>query len=852
MLFVVFALHRAFVSAQTFHYLKNPLGVVHSSVLHANGTLYVGASSVYSSGDSGNSWLRVGLSTLGGMPVYALTFTRDGKLVACPEQGGIKILQNGNIWTPFNSGLPKGGGVNLLPNIRAITCDSAGHFFAGTRSGNFAPLGMFYAHDTGAAWIDISAGLPALEVLALATSPTGTVFCSIDGYGVYSYNGSTWSPMNIGLSDLHVHVILFDEAETMYAGTNNGISIFKKNASAWRNIQVSTTVMPVLSLAIDPTQKGRIFAGLGHTQYQVGSLYGKIFVSNDSGTTWSDSSPATKTLRVRSLAITPGGTVIAGAQGLFRSTNHGAVWNTSNNGLKEAIPAIVGGGIAVTKNNHFIEGSEYGLWKSTDLGQTWLLASNGIRHPLIEFVFCDSLGYLFACAHSLPRHESSVNRLYRSTDDGETWDTVKVSFDAIYSLIAQGFNNDLYLAHGFGAQPPSASIIGSSCAKSTDRGATWFDLPCLGGGKGFAVGVTKQATVLFGGESLGLFRSTDDGASWDTTIHVGPGGNMFPIAISPRGDIFTCSYGTNHIWFSDSAADGAFYTNMTSSTFPLYTTANSFLWSSTGRMYLGVKGNPPNTGMYFTDGQYSSQTVFTAVPHLYFNVTKMFWDDDGYMWIYGSGSLAKSDSVLTAPKIITAVPVELAPFTATVNRNTVVLKWSTATEVNNYGFEIELRTTPQSPPLQGGDDREGWIKAGFVVGNGTTNAPKEYSFTDINRFPGKYWYRLKQIDRDGTFENSRYIEVIVGSMPTVFALEQNYPNPFNPSTIINYQLPVQSFVTLRVYDAIGRVVATLVHEEKEAGYYTVQFNASMLSSGIYIAQIQSNAKQLLRKMLFLK
>nr|MBP6673432.1 T9SS type A sorting domain-containing protein [Bacteroidota bacterium] len=245
-------------------------------------------------------------------------------------------------------------------------------------------------------------------------------------------------------------------------------------------------------------------------------------------------------------------------------------------------------------------------------------------------------------------------RLYRSTDDGYTWDTVKVSLDGIYSMIAQGFNNELFLAHGFGSQPPSATLIGSGCAKSTDRGATWVDLPCYGG-KGFAVGVTKKGTVLFGGETLGLFRSTNGGASWDTTIHVGPGGNMAPIIISPNGTIFTCSYGENHIWFSDSVTDGKSYTNMVHPSFPMYTTANSFQWSSNGRMYVGLKGNPPNTGMYYIDGPITANSVFTPVPNLYFNVTKMHWDDDGYMLIYGSGSLAKSDSVLTAPKKTTGV-----------------------------------------------------------------------------------------------------------------------------------------------------------------------------------------------------
>ena len=739
----------ATASSQTFQYVKNPFGVVYSSAVNAQGTLYAGASSVYTSTDQGTNWTRIGLSTLGGANVHVMSFTKDGKLIACVDQGGIRILQPGNVWKQFNTGLPKNPGTNQLPNIRAFTRDSAGHFFAGTRSGNLAPLGMFFAQDTGASWSDISTGLPSLEIAALATSPSGTVYCAPDGYGVYKYTGSMWTPVNTNLADLRVQTIVFDASGAMIAGTSIGVSVLKNNAASWDNYTVENGKTPVLSLAVDPSQGGRIFAGLGYSQYQSGPLYGKISVSNDSGKTWSDVTPAVKSLRIKTLTVAGNGTVYAGAQGMFRSTDHGVSWTVINNGLKEAVPAIVGCGFIVAKNGHFLEGSEYGLWRSTDKGQTWTESNNGLKHPMIEFLFRDSLGYLFAGAHALPRHESTVNRLYRSTDDGYTWDTVKVSLDGIYSMIAQGFNNELYLAHGFGSQPPSATLIGSGCAKSTDRGATWVDLPCYGG-KGFSVGVTKRGTILFGGETLGLFRSTNNGTSWDTTIHVGPGGNMAPIIISPNGTIFTCSYGDNHIWFSDSVTDGKSYTNMVHPSFPMYTTANAFQWSSTDRMYVGLKGNPPNTGMYYVDGPITANSVFTPVPNLYFNVTKMHWDDEGYMWIYGSGSLAKSDSVLTAPK----------------------------------------------------------------------------KTTDVKQ---------------------------TNTVPSEFALQQNYPNPFNPSTTLGFTIQESGITTLKIYDALGREVSTLVNEHLEAGeYHQRTFNASHLSSGIYFARLTSGAQTQMKKLMFLK
>ena len=192
-----------------------------------------------------------------------------------------------------------------------------------------------------------------------------------------------------------------------------------------------------------------------------------------------------------------------------------------------------------------------------------------------------------------------------------------------------------------------------------------------------------------------------------------------------------------------------------------------------------------------------------------------------------------------------ALPVELTSFTASTEKNGVTLNWKTATETNNYGFEIQRSVVSSQ---QSGNV---WSKIGFVEGNGTTNAPKSYSFTDKSA-NGKTSYRLKQIDRDGKFEYSQTVEMMVVNTPKSFALEQNYPNPFNPTTAIGYQLSANSFTTLKVYDAIGREVATLVNEVKDAGYYSAQFDGAKLSSGIYFAKLTSSGKTQIRKLVLMK
>jgi hypothetical protein len=192
-----------------------------------------------------------------------------------------------------------------------------------------------------------------------------------------------------------------------------------------------------------------------------------------------------------------------------------------------------------------------------------------------------------------------------------------------------------------------------------------------------------------------------------------------------------------------------------------------------------------------------------------------------------------------------AVPVELVSFNAeTINEN-VVLNWSTATELNNSGFQIERSV--RSPQSSVGN----WENKGFVNGKGTTTEKTFYSFKDKNEKPGTYLYRLKQIDFDGTFSYSDEVEIEVTG-PKDFALYQNYPNPFNPSTTIKFALPVKTNLSLNVYNTLGEKVAEIFKGEMEEGYHEIMFNASGLSSGIYFYKIESENYSATKKMLLMK
>jgi len=187
------------------------------------------------------------------------------------------------------------------------------------------------------------------------------------------------------------------------------------------------------------------------------------------------------------------------------------------------------------------------------------------------------------------------------------------------------------------------------------------------------------------------------------------------------------------------------------------------------------------------------------------------------------------------------LPVELTSFSAILTDKAVLLNWITATEVNNYGFDVERMR-----------DGEDWKALGFVEGNGNSNSPKEYNFLDSEvNSAGTYSYRLKQIDNEGSYEFSKSIEVNFGS-PINFELNQNYPNPFNPSTTISFNLAESGKVILKIYNIMGEEITTLVEGFREAGIYSFNFIAEGYPSGMYLYSLNTNGYTETKKMLFMK
>jgi pectate lyase len=187
------------------------------------------------------------------------------------------------------------------------------------------------------------------------------------------------------------------------------------------------------------------------------------------------------------------------------------------------------------------------------------------------------------------------------------------------------------------------------------------------------------------------------------------------------------------------------------------------------------------------------------------------------------------------------IPVELIFFSAVIKGSDIILNWKTATETNNLGFEIERKSSNNSS----------WSAIGFVDGSGTSSTGINYFYTDKNLSSGKYYYRLKQIDYDGTYEYSNEAEINL-NIPSAFVLHQNYPNPFNPQTTIRFEISEKSLVNISVFNLLGEKVSSVMEENLDEGSYQKTFDAASLASGIYIYRISAGKFSASKKMVVLK
>lgn len=350
-------------------------------------------------------------------------------------------------------------------------------------------------------------------------------------------------------------------------------------------------------------------------------------------------------------------------------------------------------------------------------------------------------------------------------------------------------------------------------------------------GHGYRSNGNLVVTVGSGGNQNAVPEFDAAGNYLGNFIAIGAGGLNSPFCIIFRNsDVLVTGSGSDAAHRYD--LSGNYLNNLiTGINFP-----QQIIELSNGNLAVAVFSTPSGLGIYDTNGtqlnfftQVSGLRGVYQLPSGNYLVTNA----SGLHEIDGAnGNLIRTIYSATNMQYISYVdysfiPVELTSFSASVIGNNIVLNWRTATELNNSGFHIEKS-----------EDNLNFQSVGFVAGFGTTTESKNYTFTDNSFTDGTYYYRLKQIDFDGTFSYSNVVQVDV-EMPNVFSLSQNYPNPFNPSTKIKFALPVDSRVNIKIFNSLGEIIDEAADGNFSSGIHEINYNGLNLSSGIYFYTLEA-------------
>lgn len=490
----------------------------------------------------------------------------------------------------------------------------------------------------------------------------------------------------------------------------------------------------------------------------------------------------------------------------------------------------LGGPIDVEKgnNNNVYFGATNTIYRSTDRGETF--QALGTQIPNSSRVKCIILNETDPAIFVVAVESSPNDKIYKTTNSGQTWiltnDEGQMSFFGI-PVTKDPTNPEILY-----------TMINTNFKRSTDFGSTWINISSNFGPSSAPcdIEVFKDTSIiLIGDNTTGIFRSTDYGVTWSQTF-------------STSGEIPTIAIDYSNpgvAWATRWGGGGGFLksTDYGASWIPINIFNNINMW--------GVHVNPFDGNEVYTACYSCNSTWRTKDGGL--NWRQMSITSSNYqLFIVDSMTVFSAQGSglfkLYSPYFI---PVELTSFTASTMDNRVSLNWSTATELNNRGFEIERASSFKTQLSNGTLPLQEWEIIGFVEGKGTTTDRQDYSFIDIPTEYGSYLYRLKQIDFDGTFEYSNEIEIEL-TLPSDFELSQNYPNPFNPSTIISWKMAASDHVSIKVYDILGNDIATLVNEVKPAGIFQIEFDGSGLSSGTYFYKITSSNFTVIKKMSLIK
>jgi photosystem II stability/assembly factor-like uncharacterized protein len=772
---------------------------------------------------------------------------------------------NGGIWKSTD------GGVNWMPltdyqqslSMGAIEIDPTNPniVYAGTGEATYSGAswygrGLLKTTDAGATWTQITNGLPNstyFSRIKIRPNHPNELLAALGNSGLYksTNSGLNWSLLVSGRCD---DVIFSPTGDTAFSIGSS--SLLRRSTDGGATFSTFGTGLVLgernhFDMCMSSTNV--MYAAV----YQSGEV--RLYKSTNYGSNWTQLTTTTNfqdldgqawyDLYMRVNPKNPNKAYV-GTIDVFRTTDGTNFTNITN--------GYAGGYVHVdqhflffhpTDENTFFVCNDGGIWKTTDNGNSFTNYNQNLT--LTQF-------YRIAASPFTP------SRILGGTQDNGTQQTYSTlnwaaayggdggevcfnPFDANY-IIGETQNGGLFRTANGGSSwnqatsginqnenvtwvapilaHPSISgtfyVARQSVYRSTNNGGSWAAISSNVNGSSavreMAISYSNPST-MYATTGTSIFLSTDGGATFTNKTSGLPGRTITTVNIHPNDD------------------------NVAVITFSGFGTNKVYKTTDKGNSWFSINGNlpdsPVNDVLIYTEDATHPNTYFVAT-----DIGVFLSQDNGANWIELPNNLpntvilhldySKSNKMLRAGThgrgvyeayIDFSVPVELMSFTAETYINKVLLKWTTATETNNLGFEVERKLKNQE-----------WVRIGFVQGNGTTTEVKNYSYVDdysVSPYEGTVLYRLKQIDYNGSFKYSNQAAVNLTFIPSEYYISQNYPNPFNPSTTIKFSVPEASIVKIDIFNSIGEAIEELVSGSYEPGNYEVKWNAQNYPSGIY-------------------
>ncbi len=652
--------------------------------------------------------------------------------------------------------------------------------------------GVFLSTNNGTNWTAINTGLKNYDVQTLAVSGPNIFAGTWNGLFLSSNNGASWTEKDSGLTNKGILSIAF-RGKNIFAGTSNGVFLSTNNGDSWAEEDSGLTVRVVNSLVVNGTS---IFAGTG------GEDFGGVYISINNGASWIPTGLAGRT--VYSL-IADGNNLIAGTGvGVFVSSDSGKNWSAYNpNMLNTSIFSF-----AVNGSNIFAGSYIKGVFLSTDSGTNWTLLDSGLTNTYVSSLAVSPNG-----TGGTNMFAGTNGGVFISTNNGINW-----------SLVNTGISNTDVLCLAVNGSTLYAGTYNSGIFSSSNYGMSWTAINNSLTNSGVISSIATKGNNLDIATSYKAFlHSTNNGANWSHVKIDSIYEQVFSLAYSGTNLFAGTSYG-----FFVSTDNGTNWAVADSGSVMPY--VSTFAVSGSNILVMSSNGYPnqiffsTNSGVSWTETDSSLREDFNTIV---FSGNNIFAGTGSniYDTPYGNVFLSTNNG---------------ASWTET---------------------DSGLPNQPVNSLLVKGTNIFAGTGTGVFLStdNGSSWTPENKGLTNT------FIYNLAIAGNNlfaGTFNKGVWTrplsEMITGvkdkqnNIPVNYSLSQNYPNPFNPSTIIKYQIPKEGYVVLKVYDILGNNVKTLVDGYKTQGKYSVNFNASNLSSGVYFYQLRAGNFVAAKKLLLLK